>query len=67
MFRAIESVYRIDKSFLAKLNEIGPNPSSPKALGDLLMRWVSANNTSYLSTAIMRRCDACTEEGLKEM
>lgn len=23
-----------------KLNEIGPNPTSPKALGDLLMRWV---------------------------
>jgi hypothetical protein len=23
-----------------KLKEIGPNPSSPKALGDLLMRWV---------------------------
>ena len=24
-----------------RLKEIGPNPSSPKALGDLLMRWVS--------------------------
>ena len=23
-----------------KLKEIGPSPSSPKALGDLLMRWV---------------------------
>jgi hypothetical protein len=23
-----------------KLKEIGPNPSDPKALGDLLMRWV---------------------------
>lgn len=44
MFRAIETVYRIDKTFLAKLNEIGPNPSSPKALGDLLMRWVSGGN-----------------------
>lgn len=41
MFRAIEGVYRIAKQFMAKLNEIGPNPSSPKALGDLLMRWVS--------------------------
>lgn len=40
MFRAVEAVYRIDKQFLAKLNDIGPNPSSPKALGDLLMRWV---------------------------
>lgn len=27
-------------SNLQKLKEIGPNPSSPKALGDLLMRWV---------------------------
>jgi len=26
---------------LQKLKEIGTNPSSPKALGDLLMRWVS--------------------------
>lgn len=26
--------------FLQKLKEIGPNPSDPKALGDLLMRWV---------------------------
>ena len=25
---------------LQKLKEIGTNPSSPKALGDLLMRWV---------------------------
>lgn len=24
-----------------RLKEIGPNPSSPKALGDLLMHWVS--------------------------
>jgi len=41
MFRAIEAVYRIAKQFMGKLNEIGPKPSSPKALGDLLMRWVS--------------------------
>ena len=26
---------------LQRLKEIGPNPSSPKALGDLLMHWVS--------------------------
>ena len=72
MFRAIEGVYKINRSFGSvralpplsstflpslqatssfdspfalslqqKLKEIGPNPSSPKALGDLLMRWVS--------------------------
>ena len=42
MFRAIEAVYRINRVLLGKLEEIGPNPSSPKALGDLLMRWVSS-------------------------
>ncbi|KAK9899389.1 hypothetical protein P389DRAFT_168360 [Cystobasidium minutum MCA 4210] len=47
MFRAVESVYRIDKQFLAKLNEIGPNPSSPKALGDLLMRWIDDLEPAY--------------------
>ncbi|BGP32564.1 hypothetical protein JCM10296v2_004345 [Rhodotorula toruloides] len=47
MFRAIEAVYRINKTLLAKLNEIGPNPSSPKALGDLLMRWVSDIEPAY--------------------
>lgn len=30
-----------------KLNEIGPNPSSPKALGDLLMRWISDLSPAY--------------------
>ena len=41
LFRAIEAVYRSNKNLLARLEEIGPSPSSPKALGDLLMRWVS--------------------------
>lgn len=40
MFRAIEAVYRINKALLGKLTEIGPSPTSPKLLGDLLMRWV---------------------------
>ena len=30
-----------------KLNEIGPNPSSPKALGDLLMRWITDIEPAY--------------------
>ncbi|GAA5983766.1 hypothetical protein JCM10908_005916 [Rhodotorula pacifica] len=47
MFRAIEAVYRINKALLAKLLEIGPNPSSPKALGDLLMRWVDDVEPAY--------------------
>ncbi|GAA5925642.1 uncharacterized protein JCM15063_005079 [Sporobolomyces koalae] len=47
MFRAVEAVYRINKILLGKLNEIGPNPSSPKALGDLLMRWISDIEPAY--------------------
>jgi hypothetical protein len=34
-------------SYRQKLNEIGPNPSSPKALGDLLMRWISDIEPAY--------------------
>ncbi len=57
MFRCAEAVYRANRAFgnvrssivptyamlipFQRLKEIGPNPSSPKALGDLLMRWVS--------------------------
>jgi hypothetical protein len=44
VFRAIESCFRANKALLAQLNEIGPAPSSPKALGDLLMRWVSLSS-----------------------
>ncbi|KAF5374953.1 hypothetical protein D9758_000190 [Tetrapyrgos nigripes] len=47
MFRSIESVYKANRSLLAKLKEIGTNPSSPKALGDLLMRWIDDLETPY--------------------
>ncbi|KAJ7631001.1 hypothetical protein FB45DRAFT_747624 [Roridomyces roridus] len=40
IFRSIEGVYKANRSLLVKLKEIGTNPSSPKALGDLLMRWI---------------------------
>ncbi|KAK0550683.1 hypothetical protein OC846_003294 [Tilletia horrida] len=52
MFRNIEAVYRINRSFLKALHEIGPNPSSPKALGDLLMRWIDDLDGPYT-----RYCD----------
>ncbi|KDN36460.1 hypothetical protein K437DRAFT_54478 [Tilletiaria anomala UBC 951] len=52
MFRNVEAVYRINRSFLKSLKEIGPNPSSPKALGDLLMRWVDDLDAPY-----SRYCD----------
>ncbi|KAI0788546.1 hypothetical protein C8Q75DRAFT_719820 [Abortiporus biennis] len=47
MFRGVEGVYRANRSLLGKLKELGSNPSSPKALGDLLMRWIDDLETPY--------------------
>ncbi|PWY99769.1 hypothetical protein BCV70DRAFT_145112, partial [Testicularia cyperi] len=47
MFRNIEAIYRANRSFLKALKEIGPNPSSPKALGDLLMKWIEDLEAPY--------------------
>ncbi|TFY58060.1 hypothetical protein EVJ58_g6652 [Rhodofomes roseus] len=47
MFRSIESIYKANRSLVSKLKDIGANPSSPKALGDLLMRWVDDLETPY--------------------
>ncbi|KAE8251386.1 hypothetical protein A4X13_0g4020 [Tilletia indica] len=47
MFRNIEAIYRANRHFLKSLREIGPNPSSPKALGDLLMRWIDDLDGPY--------------------
>ncbi|KAJ7225440.1 hypothetical protein GGX14DRAFT_349184 [Mycena pura] len=47
IFRGIEAVYKANRSLLAKLKEIGTSPSSPKALGDLLMRWIDDLETPY--------------------
>lgn len=52
MFRNVESIYRVNRTFLKSLKEIGPNPSSPRALGDLLMRWIDDLETPY-----MRYCE----------
>ncbi len=52
MFRNVESVYRVNRTFLKALKEIGPNPSSPKALGDLLMKWIDDLDAPYA-----RYCD----------
>ncbi|KAK4047241.1 hypothetical protein OIV83_005545 [Microbotryomycetes sp. JL201] len=51
MFRAIEGVYRTNKNLLSKLDEIGPNPASPKALGDLLMRLIPDISPAYAKYA----------------
>ncbi|KAH9037244.1 hypothetical protein EDB85DRAFT_630180 [Lactarius pseudohatsudake] len=55
MFRSIEGVYKADRSLLSRLKEIGTNPSSPKALGDLLMRWIGDLETPY-TTYCERYC-----------
>nr|AAV28743.1 GEF1p [Cryptococcus gattii] len=47
MFRSVEAVYRANRGFGQKLREIGPNPSSPKVLGDLLMRWIDDLEPAY--------------------
>ncbi|OJA10815.1 hypothetical protein AZE42_00266 [Rhizopogon vesiculosus] len=47
MFRSVESVYKANRALLTKLKEIGSNPSSPKALGDLLMRWIDDLDRPY--------------------
>ncbi|KAI0051674.1 hypothetical protein FA95DRAFT_1586995 [Auriscalpium vulgare] len=49
MFRALESVYKANRSLLTRLKDIGTNPSSPKALGDLLMRWIDELEAPYTS------------------
>ncbi|BGP16734.1 hypothetical protein JCM10213v2_004736 [Rhodosporidiobolus nylandii] len=57
MFRAVEAVYRINKTLLGKLLEIGPNPSSPKALGDLLSRWIPDLEPAYTRYATTLQLD----------
>ncbi|GJE87627.1 RhoGEF domain-containing protein [Phanerochaete sordida] len=55
MFRSVEGIYKANRSLLTKLKEIGTNPSSPKALGDLLMRWIEdleAPYTKYSETFV---------------
>lgn len=47
MFRALHTVFRTNSEFLRALQEIGPNPSSPKGLGNLLMHWIDTLQPSY--------------------
>ncbi|TFK57175.1 hypothetical protein OE88DRAFT_1650792 [Heliocybe sulcata] len=49
MFRSVEAVYKANRGLSNKLKEIGTNPSSPKALGDLLMRWIDDLEPPYTS------------------
>ncbi|KAG6381255.1 hypothetical protein JVT61DRAFT_5659 [Boletus reticuloceps] len=51
MFRSVEGVYKTNRTLLTKLKEIGENPSSPKALGDLLMRWIDELEQPYMTYA----------------
>ncbi|AGV14300.1 hypothetical protein, variant [Cryptococcus neoformans var. grubii H99] len=47
MFRSVEAVYRANRGFGQKLREIGTNPSSPKVLGDILIRWIDDLEPAY--------------------
>ena len=47
MFRSLEVLYRTNSEFLRSLQEIGPNPASPKGLGNLLMHWVDNLQAPY--------------------
>ncbi|KZO98378.1 Dbl homology domain-containing protein [Calocera viscosa TUFC12733] len=47
MFRCVEAIYKANRTLLARLKDIGPSPSSPKALGDLLMRWIDDLEEPY--------------------
>ncbi|KAJ7597131.1 hypothetical protein C8J56DRAFT_1041358 [Mycena floridula] len=60
MFRSVESVYKANRSLLAKLKDIGTNPSSPKALGDLLMRWIDDLEVPY-TTYCSKYCSGFDE------
>lgn len=56
MFRCIESIYKANRNLHSRLKEIGANPSSPKALGDLLMRWIDDLETPYTNYAHKYTC-----------
>ncbi|KLO20261.1 hypothetical protein SCHPADRAFT_934853 [Schizopora paradoxa] len=47
MFRSIEAIFKANRFLLAKLKEIGLNPSSPRAIGDLLMKWIDHLDVPY--------------------
>ncbi|KAF9240863.1 hypothetical protein BU15DRAFT_87438 [Melanogaster broomeanus] len=48
MFRSVEGVYKTNRILLG---DIGENPASPKALGDLLMRWIDDLERPYTTYA----------------
>ncbi|RDB29146.1 hypothetical protein Hypma_015433 [Hypsizygus marmoreus] len=62
MFRSIEAVYKANRALHSKLKDIAANPSSPKALGDLLMRWIDDLNTPYTTYCTKYRCGFDTWE-----
>ncbi|KAI0691336.1 hypothetical protein BC835DRAFT_122657 [Cytidiella melzeri] len=47
MFRSIEGIFKANKLLLAKLKDIGTDPSSLKTLGDLLMKWIDDLDAPY--------------------
>ncbi|KAG6820114.1 hypothetical protein H0H93_005261 [Arthromyces matolae] len=56
MFRSIEAIYKASRTFHSKLRDLGTNPSSPKALGDLLMRWIDDLKGPYSNYCAKYQC-----------
>ncbi|KIY47051.1 hypothetical protein FISHEDRAFT_22956, partial [Fistulina hepatica ATCC 64428] len=56
MFRAVEGVQKANRSLFNRLKEIGATPSNPKALGDLLMRWVEDLDKPYTNYCTKYTC-----------
>ncbi|KAG5342380.1 hypothetical protein C0989_002215 [Termitomyces sp. Mn162] len=56
MFRTVEGVYKASRTFYARLKEIATSPSNPKALGDLLMRWIDDLQGPYSNYCSKYRC-----------
>lgn len=44
MFRAVEVVFKANRSFANKLKELDPKQSSARAIGDVLMLWVCGDS-----------------------
>ncbi|KAJ8457452.1 hypothetical protein ONZ51_g11522 [Trametes cubensis] len=62
----VEAIQIDDLTCLQKLKEIGTNPSSPKALRDLLMRWVGSRSLQ-ISAPLTRTPDRRLGEALSSL
>ncbi|KAL1920482.1 uncharacterized protein VTP21DRAFT_859 [Calcarisporiella thermophila] len=47
MLKNFQEIFKVNKQFCENLARIGPNPVSPRELGDLLMQWVDEMEYPY--------------------